>query len=76
MSFADNLCKKFGLRLGPTKCLAWSGSKLFDTLVVFPNYFFCGEKVDFEKKIADKKNMKNYPLGKEYKIQNELFHVY
>ena len=20
--------------------------------------------------------MKNYPLGKEYKIQNELFHVY
>ena len=29
---ADNLCKQFGLRSGPTKCLAWSGSKLFDTL--------------------------------------------
>ena len=31
---ADNLCKQFGSRLGPTFCRAWSGSKLFDTLMV------------------------------------------
>ena len=43
----DNLCKQFWLRSGPTKCLAWSGSKLFDTLMVFLKEFF--EKVDFEK---------------------------
>ena len=31
---ADNLCKQFGLRSGQTKCRAWSGSKLFDILMV------------------------------------------
>ena len=31
---ADNLCKQFGLRSGPTKCRAWSGSKLFETQMV------------------------------------------
>ena len=35
---ADNLCKQFGPR---------SGSKLFDTLVVFLKEF--SKKVDFEK---------------------------
>ena len=35
VSFADNFCKIFGPRSGPTKCRAWSGSKLFDTLFVF-----------------------------------------
>ena len=30
----DNLCKQFGPRAGPTKCRAWSGSKLFDTWIV------------------------------------------
>ena len=33
--FVDNLCKQFGPRSGPTKCLAWSGSKQFDTLMAF-----------------------------------------
>ena len=45
--FADNLCKQFGFRSGPTKCRAWSGSKLFDTLMVLLKEFF--EKVEFEK---------------------------
>ena len=31
---ADNLCKQFGPRPGPTKCQAWSGSKMFDTRMV------------------------------------------
>ena len=31
MSSADNLCKQFGPRSGPTECRFWSGSKLFDT---------------------------------------------
>ena len=37
---ADNLCKQFETRSGPTKCRAWSGSKLFDTLMVFLKEFF------------------------------------
>ena len=48
-SSADNLCKQFGSR---------SGSKLFDTLIVF-----C--KVLFESLILenDDKSMKNYPAS-------------
>ena len=34
LSSADKLCKQFGPRSGLTKCWAWSGSKLFDTLIV------------------------------------------
>ena len=45
---ADNLCKQFGPRPGPTKHRALSGSKLFDALMVFLKEFF--EKVDFEEK--------------------------
>ena len=37
VSSADNLYKQFGPRLGPTKGRAWSGFKLFDTLMVFVN---------------------------------------
>ena len=61
---ADNFCKKFGPRSGATQCRAWSGSKLFDILMVFLKEFF--ETVDFEKKQqTTKKGMKNYPGGKE-----------
>ena len=35
MSSAYNLCKQIGPRSGPTKCRAWSGSNLFDTLINF-----------------------------------------
>ena len=47
VSSADNLCKQFWSRSGSTKCRAWSGSRLFDTLMVFLKEFF--EKVDVEK---------------------------
>ena len=47
MSSADNLSKQFRPRSGLTKCRARSGSKLFDTLMVFLKEFF--EKIDFEK---------------------------
>ena len=47
VSYVDNLCKQSGPRSGPTKSQAWSGSKLFDTLIVSLKEFF--EKVDFEK---------------------------
>ena len=60
MSSADNLCKQFGHRSGLTECRSWSGSKLFDTLIVLLKEFF--EKGNFEKKSAGKyKSMKNYP---------------
>ena len=35
VSSAGNICKQFGSRSGLTKCQAWSGSILFDTLMVF-----------------------------------------
>ena len=50
---ADNLCKQFKPRSGPIKRPARSGSKLFDSLIVFLKEFL--EKVDFEKKSADDK---------------------
>ena len=44
LSSADNLCKQFGPRSGPTK----SASERFDTLIVLQKEFFL--KVNFEKK--------------------------
>ena len=62
-SVADSLCKQFAPRPGSTKHLAWSGSKLFDTLMVFLKELL--EKIDFEKNQQTTKIMKNYPGGKE-----------
>ena len=49
-----NLVKQFGPRSGPTECLAWSGSKLFDTLMVFLKEFF--ENINFKKDQQTTKN--------------------
>ena len=50
---AENFCKHFGPRSGPTECRAWSGSKPLDTMIEFKNEVF--KKVDFEKKsVGDK----------------------
>ena len=40
VSSAYNLCKQFGPRSDQTKCLAWSGSKPIDTLIIFLKDFF------------------------------------
>ena len=56
-SSADNLYKQFGSRSGPTKCRAWSGYKLFDTLMVFLKEIL--EKVDFEKNQQTTKTRKS-----------------
>ena len=48
-SESDNLCKQFVPRSGPTKCRAYSGFKLFESLVVFMKNLF-------EKKIILKTN--------------------
>ena len=53
MSFADNLCKQFGPRSGPTESRACSGSNVFATLMVFLKEFF--KNVNFHKKSADDK---------------------
>ena len=77
VSSAENFCKQFGPRSGLTNCRAWSGPKLFLTLIVFRKLFF--EKVDFEKKSADDKikSMQNYLVGNELNIQstNNLYCV-
>ena len=44
-SSADNIHKQFGPRSGPTECWSCSGSKLFDTLIVFLKEFL--ETVNF-----------------------------
>ena len=56
VSSADSLGKQIGPRSGQTKRLAWSGSNLFDTQMVFLKEFF--KNVDFDKnnnKTADDK---------------------
>ena len=40
VSSAVNICKQYGPRSGATKHRAWSGSILFDTLMVFQKEFF------------------------------------
>ena len=61
-SSADSICKQFGNRSGSTECRAWSGSKLFDTQMVFLKELF--EKVDFEKN-QQTENHGKLPVGKE-----------
>ena len=58
--FADNLCKQFGPKSGPTECRSWPGSKPFDTLIVFLKGFFV-KKLILKKSADGDKNMKNYP---------------
>ena len=63
MSSADNLCKQFAPRSGPTEVGLDLDPNCLDTLVVFLKEFF--EKVNYEKKFADdNKSMKNYPACK------------
>ena len=38
---ADNISKQFWPRSGPTQCRSWSGSKLFDILIVFLKWVEC-----------------------------------
>ena len=60
-SYANALQTVFFLpRSGPTKHLVRSGSKLFDTLMVFLKVFF--KKSWFFSRLQ--KSMKNYPVGK------------
>ena len=67
MSSADIFCKQFGTRLGSTKHRAWSGSKLFDSLMVF--LFFCF----FLKKISRQlKNLKYFPGSKKLRGRIKL----
>ena len=59
---ADNLCKQFRPRSGPTERRSWSGSKPFDTLKVFLFFYFEIQCSKFwRKKTADEnKHMNNY----------------
>ena len=70
-SSADNLCKQFGPRSGPTECRSRSGPKQLDTLMVFLKVFF--EKVNFEisEQTTDFKRMKNYPACKELRATSQ-----
>ena len=56
---ADNFGKQFGPWSGLTNRPAWSGSKLFDILMVFLKEFF--QKVNFEKISRRQKKHKKFP---------------
>ena len=56
---ADNQCKQYGHRSGPTKCRAWYVSKLSDALMVFLKLVF--EIVDFEKNLQMTKKLQKFP---------------
>ena len=64
MTFAANCCKQFGPSLGPTYCRAWSGSKLYNTLMVFLN--FCSKELIVKKSSRRQKIMQTYPVGKGF----------
>ena len=65
-TFANN----FGPRSGPTKCCAWSGSKLFDIEMVFMKEFI--EMLIFKNNQQTAQSMQNYPACKNIK-QKLLF---
>ena len=66
VSSASNLCKQFGPRSGPTEHRAWSGCKLFDTLMIFLKKF--SEKYDFEKNQQTTKNLKKLLIRQRVKL--------
>ena len=67
---ADNLCKQFGPRPGPTKCRPWSGSKLFDTLMVFLKEIL--ESPFWKKSTNDKKAWKITQWAKSWYVWLKL----
>ena len=66
VSSADNFCKQFRSRSGLTKCQAWSGSKLFDTLIKYLKEFF--QKIDFEKNQQTTKKHAKLPSRQSVKV--------
>ena len=67
MSFADNFCKQFGTRPGPTERQAWSGSKLFDTLIVFLKESLVKNNLEKQKKtIEDYKGIEKTKTHRAY----------
>ena len=67
----DNFCKQSGPRSGPITCWAWSGSKLFDTQMVYLKASF--EKTDFEKNQQTTKKREKTPRRQRVKGKLLLF---
>ena len=67
VSSADNVCKQFGTRSGPTKCrgLIWVQTVSLSDCI--PEIIL--KKNDFEKSADDKEACKNYPVGKELTLK-------
>ena len=61
LSSAVDFCKQFGPRLGLTEYQAISGSKTFDTLIVFLKGFFFLKKLVLKKVSRRQKLMTYYP---------------
>ena len=72
VSSADNLYKQS--RSGTAKCRVRSGSKLFDTLMVFLKEFFL-KKLILKKISRRQKSLQNYPVGKELNILSALMTI-
>ena len=73
VSSADNFCKQFGPRSRPAKCRAWSGSKLFYTLMVKKNFL----KQLILKKISRlQKEHEKIPRMQRVKQYLPIFHLF
>ena len=74
MCLLIDLYEQFGPRSGPTKRRAWSGSKLFDSLMVFLKEFF--EKDDFEKKNQQTTEKKHAKLPSKWSFKGTVKTLY
>ena len=70
ITFVDSLVPE----QATTKLWAWSGSKIFDTLVAFLYLFL--KKVDFEKKISRRQKAWNITYNLQSIRQNQYLHIY
>ena len=70
----DNFCKQFGPRVGQTKGQAWSGSKLFDTLLVFMVIFL--EEFGFEGNWRATRGLAKLPSRQGVKFLGECAHCW
>ena len=64
VSSADNLCKQFGSRSGPTKRRSWSGSKQFDTVGNFEKSLIIGKntttKISIRQKACNRQRVNGF----------------
>ena len=68
VSSADNLCKQFGSRSGPTECPSDLDADCLSLMLLLKEFF---EKVDFENNLQTTNNPEKLPRMQRGKITND-----